>query len=378
MHFWNDIQKKLTELEDSFIEAYGHGVDTPSEPAEEGAPKQLGAPTEEETREKEQKDRRKSEIEHWRCLNQFIKTHLSSILELRESIRQRKIDTITFDNLWHLFNPGDIVLGREPFGQHKLQAYQVFSVTKGRYKMKEGTGTILDYYDSGKPKFKFADRSPLQLQCFFLDYDGATVDTREEILAIKPYVGSKKITELDFYPKQFQLGTDKPDSGSPGILDDLMVRGLRFLERRYGHGACDCVTSRGTLEHVDSEVFVDFKSGYEHDPALNKEMGRFGVVSLPECSNEETFETACSVAECTSFGCKNAMYLDEQIDIKRADAIRAKLPKPIRECKIDALKGRLENAIEKGTKDLDGDLEHLLLLPRHLLVYALRGKQWRT
>jgi hypothetical protein len=57
-------------------------------------------------------------ILHWRCFVDFIQTHLKNLLGLRNCIAERKLEKISFDNLWHLFSPGDIVLGQEPFGQH--------------------------------------------------------------------------------------------------------------------------------------------------------------------------------------------------------------------------------------------------------------------
>lgn len=98
-------------------------------------------------------------------------------------------------------------------------------------------------------------------------------------------------------------------------------------------------------------------------PAEWKETRRFGVISPPECQSEETWEPACGRLGCTLSSCGNSVYLDEQVDIKRAEAARDKLPKSVPEDKIKTLKSMPER---------------LLLLPRHLLVYTLRTKKWCT
>lgn len=196
MTHWNDIPKKLQELEDAYKEKYGRLADDPLEPlgdSPEAGP--LDKKAMEEKDAKEEAQEAQEAILHWRCFVDFIQTHLKNLLELRNCIAERKLEKISFDNLWHLFSPGDRVLGQEPFGQHLPQAYQVFSVTKGRHKLKE-SGRASDSSGSNP-----GGHNSLKLQCFYLDYDGSTIDPHEETVYIKPYLGEKKITELDFYPR---------------------------------------------------------------------------------------------------------------------------------------------------------------------------------
>jgi hypothetical protein len=193
----------------------------------------------------------------------------------------------------------------------------------------------------------------LKLQCFYLDHDGSTIDSREETVYIKPSLGEKKITELDFYPKDCYY------TGSNGFVQSLLKRGEKFIESRYGHSTYDGVTTRYGLEHVEGEVFVDFKSGYKDRPEWKKEIRRFRNIKPPECSSEETYEPACSVKACKS--CSTAIYSDEQIDIKRCEAFKKSNPlEKVDGGEIDSLKD-----------------DHLILLSRHLLAYGLRSKQWR-
>ena len=208
-----------------------------------------------------------------------------------------------------------------------------------------------DRYKRSKAKGKH-ERNHLQLQYFSLDYDGTGVSTREELLFIKPFVNKKKIVDLDYYPKAF--ATDKE-------VESLQKRTRLFIDNRYGHGRCEGITSRFAIEHIDNEqVFVDFKSDYEKLPVSWKDTICFGVINPPNCQSDETYGPNCDVEDYTS--CKNYVYLDEQIDIKRAEAARDKLPKSVS---------------EENIKKLKSMLERLVLLPRHLLTYTLRTKKWR-
>ncbi|PGH05352.1 hypothetical protein AJ79_06821 [Helicocarpus griseus UAMH5409] len=344
MSFWDEIQKELPVLVKQFIEDYGQSPDEELDLIKEEPP--IGPLDKEATEKKNKRRKARDEIIHWKCLIDFVPLYLREPIDLRVRIAERKIEKISFKNLWYLFSPGDVIVGREPFGQHKMQAYQVFSVTKGRYNMKNAL----------KDEKASADRDPLELQCFYLDFDGDAIDLREEILKIKPYVGLKKIVDLDFYPKDYCSDSDKT------LMETLRKRGENFIDYRYCHGSYDGITTRFNLEHVDGEVFVDFKSGYEENPVWKKETGNFGKISPPECSSDETYEPSCTMKKCTS--CSNVVYLDEQVDIKRCEAFNKsdRLPKRVPNSKADDLKK------EKS--------EYLYLLPRHLLAYGLRTKQW--
>ncbi|KLU88802.1 hypothetical protein MAPG_07785 [Magnaporthiopsis poae ATCC 64411] len=338
--YWTEIEAKLRELQGDFVKKHKHEWSVrPDDETPRARPFK-----EDDAKEEAAKEKSTQDIQHLQCLVDFMAKYLHDIPTLREQIQTRQIESISFDDLWHLFNPGDIILGRAaPSGNRGQQAYQVFTVTKGRINTKE----------EGSRSKGSRERHDLRLQCFSLDYDGTKIDTLEEVLFIKPFIGTKRIADLDYYPKSF--ATDEE-------VENLQKRARRFIDNRYGHGRCEGITSRFETEHIDGEdVFVDFKSGIEEIPGEWQELRRFGVISPPECQNDETWESGCGSMTCTVSGCGNSIYLDEQVDIKRAEAARDKLAKAVPEDKIKTLKSMPER---------------LLLLPRHLLVYTLRTKKW--
>jgi hypothetical protein len=345
---WDDIQAKASLLESTFKEKYDKTVEEYMLEPESKEKKEEGPLDEKATAKKEEQDTAKSTILQMRCLAKFLRTHFQGLVNLRQQIKDRTLEKISFDNLWHLFSPGDIIVGKEPIGK-RYQAYQVFCVTGGRYTVK-GAGHVSSDKDGSSAVLS---RNQLKLLCFCLDYDGSSLGAREETVHIRPYPGEKKITDLDFFPKDFCGSEDE-------VVTSLVERGKKFLDCRFGHGSYDGMASKYDLERVEGEVFVDFKSGYEYQSGWREAFGTLGTMKTPSWGNEETHEPRCLSSSCTSCGTFN--FDDEQIDVKRTEAFRKspKFPGLIEEDKI---------------KDLAEN--HLILLPQNLLAYALRSKKWR-
>ncbi|KAL9106128.1 MAG: hypothetical protein Q9227_008828 [Pyrenula ochraceoflavens] len=345
--FWDKIENQLFEIETQFKNDFGQTVD--EEPSQAKDEDTVGQLDKDATETRKKLEKAKTEVLHWRCLTEFIRIYLRKTLNLITCLQDNNVQKITFENLWYLFKPGDVVVGYEPFGQRGAQAYQVLSVTKGRRIMNEGRA---------KESLRSGDRNALRLQCFYLDYDGEAIDLREENLLIKPYVGEKNIIELDYYPKEYLSGHDED------FLKILRQRGEKFIDSGYCHGSYDGVTTRYNLEHISGEIFVDFKSGYEDNPSWMRKIGRFGDLSPPECERDETYEPYCKSGRCLSFTCTNVVYLDEQVDIRRSENFKKlkQFPKRISNCNKIRLRTELSDS--------------LILLPRHLLAYSLHSKEW--
>lgn len=80
MTHWNDIQKKLQELEDAYKEKYGRLADDPLEPlgdSPEAGPLDKKAMEEKEAKEEAQEAQ--EAVLHWRCFVDFIQTPQKSL-----------------------------------------------------------------------------------------------------------------------------------------------------------------------------------------------------------------------------------------------------------------------------------------------------------
>lgn len=297
-----------------------------------------------------------------RCLVEFVRTFLKDIIDLRTTIRDRSIEKIKFDDLWHLYNPGDIVVNQE---QGELRAYQVVSVTKGRRKM---IAPSPEERQSGDPQL----RNSLRLQCYFMAYNGDVIDKQEAVRLIAPYEGEKKITDLAYCPFAYHQAASTTEPGSSSSAKALVERGIRFLRYRHAQGSCDAMSLR-PAEHVEGQVIVDFKSGYEE----KFEKPELGSLKIAEYSSEETYESSCTLDGCTS--CTNYIYPDEQLDIKRAEGVLSKLHRTVPEAGIDELITKLEDKIEDAGDEIieDAVLQQALLLQHDYLIFSLRTKRWR-
>ncbi|KAK8106844.1 uncharacterized protein PG998_008857 [Apiospora kogelbergensis] len=64
-------------------------------------------------------------IAHLACLRNFISSELKDKVEMCKSIREGSLESITFENLWHLYSPGDIVVFKQKEGITLLKIYSV-------------------------------------------------------------------------------------------------------------------------------------------------------------------------------------------------------------------------------------------------------------
>jgi len=66
---------------------------------------------------------------HLKCLHDFIEEALEETLSLRKNIANGTIERILFEDLWHLYEPGDVIYSKDN-GHDQL--YRVYFVTGGQ------------------------------------------------------------------------------------------------------------------------------------------------------------------------------------------------------------------------------------------------------
>ena len=104
---------------------------------------------------------------------------------------------ITYEYLWALFQPDDIVYARV---EGKERA---FSYKSGIFKESEHNGVRF------------------QLSCEYVDWDGKRFGHREEVLVIREFVGTRKISSMAAYPIRFHFRKEK-------LVKQLLERGENF------------------------------------------------------------------------------------------------------------------------------------------------------
>lgn len=339
---------KVDELAESLAtkkEVYNKYLNS-QEDTKQNGPNRIAPLTKEETEEEDKRKREKLLLDHLQVLVDFIKTGLTDILELRGKIKRAEIKTIAFDNLWHLFNPGDVVFVSERVGDDNdyLRAYRVTCVSGGRQSLHDAA---VDTTQKAKSESKgdtssVYKRNKLSLDCYYMDFDGEEFGPMDSVFHLKPYDGEQAITELDVWPVQFD-----PDHEEK--LRQLRERGRRFKDLSHTftkHKTYKGLTT-GETEEVHGEVMIDFKTGYMFDREFQ---GTLGLLEVTSPTTDETGEhSLCKTRDCK--GCtKN--YPDIKFDWKRHEIFK----------RIHAHDLQLLDPEHENIPD-----NHLILLPRDVL-----------
>ncbi|KAF4309389.1 hypothetical protein GTA08_BOTSDO03283 [Botryosphaeria dothidea] len=325
-----------------------------------------------------EKERQKTAASHMECLLNFIDTELKDTLELRKEIENGTLQKIAFDELWHLFRPGDVVFSairtsKEYKELSYQRAFRVHAVSGGRPNI-SGKAQLSNgqsaHSQSGNAESEAQNTRDLiekpaqsawallRLGLHYIDYDGLNVGPQgvDEFSAnIRKYEGKKDILDLEFYPAKFHPKRIE-------IYEKLVERGARVKNLLTpSHKMYDALsTDVNDPEHVNGEVIVDFRTGYTMaDRSRLRILDIGGTNIVPMLSTNETFElTGCGTREC--LGCTNN-YDDTLFDRKVHD---------------DYYVDYYPESLEFEESEHEITKEYLLLMSRDVLAYALRSRKW--
>jgi hypothetical protein len=222
------------------------------------------------------------DVSHLKLLLDFIEEDLHEVLELRSQIASGTLEEILFEDLWHLFKPGDIILSTR--GPNK-QLFRICAVTGGAIQLRNHTREESEHMDRlrGQTLRRGPTReagledilreessglglwTPFTIDCYVMAYDGTEIGPVDHCKRIKHYSGKRAIRDLDVYPLRFHPNGEE-------LLKQMEERGRRVLNS-YGHRRYrgDAINSTGTekLEDIRSDVFIDMKTYYSTSPFRN-------------------------------------------------------------------------------------------------------------
>ncbi|KAF6807999.1 AAA family ATPase, partial [Colletotrichum sojae] len=133
-------------------------------------------------------ENKKRDIVLLRCFIDMSEKFLKPLLTLQSSISDGTLEKISFADLWFLYQPSDIVFGREPTSDHKQHG----------------------------PSY-----SDLKLYCYSWRYNGTRFMPSTTTKTIPMFDGEKSIKDLPYFPKQL-CESDDP------VVSELVARGNRF------------------------------------------------------------------------------------------------------------------------------------------------------
>lgn len=161
----------------------------------------------------------KRRVDYLQLIVEFIDTGLAETQTLRRQISDGTLQKISFDNLWHLFNPGELIVNR---GQY--QAYRVLHVAGGRPLFSSERPLDGGNNDDREPASEIHrdwTRSDFDIDCFSVFFDGEEIVPVPRQITIPEYGGERAITSLAVFPPKFL-------KENVSVREALLERGKRF------------------------------------------------------------------------------------------------------------------------------------------------------
>lgn len=190
--------------------------------------------------------------EHLQLLVSTIDSHFGSLLILHKTIRDRAVSKISFEHLWHLFQPGDVVVtSRQP-----RQAYRVMHVSGGRPLL---TTKVFKYREKDSEERQMLGRqsqmSPFNIDCVRFDFDGEKFGPVQDTIRILEYEDDRLISKLDVYPIVYA-------ETEAEVSKTLLDRGRRFaVYRDFQHKRYEGLSLDDPQEEVS--IIRDYICGPE-------------------------------------------------------------------------------------------------------------------
>jgi hypothetical protein len=308
---------------------------------------------------------------HVQLLIDFINDELHETLDLRRRSLNGDLKTIQFEDLWHIFEPGDLIYSLE--NGHE-QIYRVHFVTGGQsLKRAVRTGEIaipppspvriessMQVFGNDDDDELFTETvqaslvagmwTDFRIDSHRFDFDGEFCVLGDGYTPLSPYTGERSITDLPTFPLRFH-----PDKTE--VLQRMEARGRRLVSLN-GHRSYEGRTATGPLSvhsvDIQSDVYVDFVRFYQDFPRARPKRGKIKRTRPLSAEAEEEFPYKERPGKAT-------IYLsDHQVDIKAYDDFVAanrhymKLHKPSDHTFADSY----------------------CLLPHRVIGYAFRHRYW--
>ena len=190
-----------------------------------------------------------SSYEFLRCLIGFLDAEIGAKVEY---LRSGPCQKVAFSDIWHMFKPGDEVVG-----QGGRQAYRILSVTSTCHKFVPPWQT----WESRK-KGQEESRGPsVALHCVHVDFDGKRLGPVSTKVEIGSFDGEKLVTSLPIYPLRFAEGPGAErrghnDTGAT-FRSKLISRGRVFVDAISVRPMYYKGLTLDTEDEIDSQVVID-------------------------------------------------------------------------------------------------------------------------
>ncbi|KAI1274636.1 hypothetical protein F5Y07DRAFT_401118 [Xylaria sp. FL0933] len=281
-----------------------------------------------------------------KVLVEFIDEDMKPTLDLRRKINEGTAVDIEYEDLWHLFRCGDIVLVEAD----KSHAYKVVNFTGGR-------DTLIDRLSDDRQAPP--DMDGFMIDCLSIIFDGSNYVPQLKTFSIRPFVGSRPITSLPVYPLKF-------DSDREILRRDMIAQGRHYLEVTIppqSHRHLLGSTLDEPPHDIDSQVIIDTSMALSRVPEWRPQVQNVNRDQLTKTDGRETHIVAYCGHSKYGQGCCGSDVAFKDLDMD--------------DMSVNRFVQRSQHMLSPRKAACLED-EDLMLLPREVHGFVLRNRQWVT
>lgn len=162
-------------------------------------------------------------LQQLRLLVEVFDTDLKAMFDMRRDIKEKRLSTIAFVDLWHLFEYGQDVRS----DTSDSQVYRVMRWTGGREPLAKH-GMLAELQARAAMDAPYLQRGENRsehfiVECVSFEFDGNNYGPVQKTFVIRKYDGEKAITHLALFPLAF-------DPNQERLRERLIARGTLYLQ----------------------------------------------------------------------------------------------------------------------------------------------------
>ena len=295
----------------------------------------------------------------------FVTEELRDVFHLRERLKSGQQEKIRFEDLWHLFEPRDIICSRRHYGRDQL--YRTFAVTGGQtLKSKGGSSAFRvapddpeddnDGMHNKETDVSVGTWMPFRIDCYKMAFDGVYCGPVDVCKVIRPYVGEREIANLPVYPIMYHHQKDT-------LLQQMEERGRKILFQG-GHKSYEnrsiTLRARGEMqEQIESDVYIDFEAFFQDSTELKP---TFGSMLRSRPNQNEVEEAMANILDSFGMPPPPRNLSGNEVDTKRSEDFLGE-----NQVYLESFEA-LEHNVHR---------EHLILLHPWVVGYVFKTRSWR-
>lgn len=204
--------------------------------------------------------RQEDAFSHIKMLYSFLDAQFLSAMSREKQRWQAETPMCTFEWLWLLFPPDELVYEASSANKIEMQAYQVKSFSlEGPFRYDDDDKPIVNQRRLRRSDGVATGHSikRMNIRVTYRTHDGRKAILKTKLFVVNPFKGEKRICDLEIYPARFLEDSD----GS--VRARLIQRGRRY-QTLANRGQFDYHgdTFSGVRRRLDARIIVDLERWY--------------------------------------------------------------------------------------------------------------------